>query len=120
MLWALSTTFSMARKVWEYGDPAKKLEVENSFLGASFMFLIRTKFQHLNAVQCIESYQRHSSLQKHLECGRHKYVLEYETLYDRAVLGYAFKLEKGPSAVPQPVDTLLVLKTESRIYWRGM
>ena len=25
---------------------------------------------------CIKSYQRHSSLQKHLECGRHKYVLE--------------------------------------------
>ena len=34
---------------------------------------------------CIKSYQRHSSLQKHLECGRYKYVLEYETLFDRAV-----------------------------------
>ena len=54
---------------------------------------------------CIKSYQRHSSLQKHLECGRHKYVLEYETLYDRAVLGYASRLEKGPSAVPQLLDT---------------
>ena len=29
---------------------------------------------------CIKSYKHHSSLQKHLECGRHKYVLEYETL----------------------------------------
>ena len=55
---------------------------------------------------CIKSYQRHSSLQKHLEChGRHKYVLEYETLYDRAVLGYASRLEKGPGAVPELRDT---------------
>ena len=54
---------------------------------------------------CIKSYQRHSSLQKHLECGRHKYVLEYETLYDRVVLGYASRLEKGPSAVPELRDT---------------
>ena len=53
----------------------------------------------------IKSYQRYSSLQKHLERGRHKYVLEYETLYDRAVVGYAFRLEKGPSAVPQLLDT---------------
>ncbi|CAH3031845.1 unnamed protein product [Pocillopora meandrina] len=50
-------------------------------------------------------YKIHSLEQKHLECGRHKYVLEYETLYDRAVLGYAFRLEKGPSAVPQLLDT---------------
>ena len=51
MLWALSTTFRMARKVWEYGDPATNLEEANSFLGARSMFLTRTKFQHLNAVQ---------------------------------------------------------------------
>ena len=27
-----------------YGDPATKLEEANSFLGASFMFLTKTKF----------------------------------------------------------------------------
>ena len=36
--------------VREYGDPATKLEEANSFLGASFMFLTRTKFQYWNAV----------------------------------------------------------------------
>ena len=36
---------------------------------------------------------------------RHKYVFEYETLYDRAVVGYASRLERGPSAVPQLLDT---------------
>ena len=51
------------------------------------------------------SYQRHALLQKYLECGRHKYVPEYETLYDRAVVGYASRLEKGPSAVLELLDT---------------
>ena len=53
----------------------------------------------------MKSYQRHSSLQKHLECGRHKYVLEYETLYDRTVLEHASRLEKGPGAVLELRDT---------------
>jgi len=50
---------------------------------------------------CIKSYQRHSSLQKHPEYGEHKRALEYETLLDRAVLGYASKLEEGASMVSE-------------------
>ena len=38
---------------------------------------------------CIKSYQRLSSLQNHLDCGKHQYVLELETHYDKAMLKYA-------------------------------
>ena len=29
---------------------------------------------------CIKSFQQYSSLEKHLDCGKHKYALEHETL----------------------------------------
>ena len=41
------------------------------------------------------SYRRHSSLKEHLQCGKHKCVLEQETLLDRAILSYAAELEGG-------------------------
>lgn len=53
---------------------------------------------------CIKSYQRYSSLQKHLDCGKHKRALEEETLFDRAILGYASRLERGDTAVPKILD----------------
>ena len=62
---------------------------------------------------CIKSYQRHSSLQKHLEYGEHKRALEYETLLDRAVLGYASRLEEGASMVPEVQETELSLVSSS-------
>ena len=43
---------------------------------------------------CVMSYQRHSSLEQHLQCGKHKRVLEQETLLDRAMLSYAAELER--------------------------
>ena len=46
---------------------------------------------------CIKSYQRLSSLQNHLDCGKHQYVLGRETLYDKAMLKYAAQLEEGTS-----------------------
>ena len=36
-----------------------------------------------------------------MECGRHKLSLECETLYDRAMLGYASRLEHGTTAAPE-------------------
>lgn len=36
-----------------------------------------------------------------MECGRHKLSLECETLYDRALLGYASRLEHGTTAAPE-------------------
>ena len=54
---------------------------------------------------CIKSYQRLSSLQNHLDCGKHQYVLERETLYDKAMLKYAARLEEGASTnVPYVSD----------------
>ena len=44
---------------------------------------------------CIRSFQRLFSLQKHLDYGSHKYAFEQETLYDKAILAYAAKLEQG-------------------------
>lgn len=46
---------------------------------------------------CIKSFQQYASLEKHLDCGRHKYSLEYMTLYDNAMALYATKLEQGMS-----------------------
>ena len=42
---------------------------------------------------CVKSFQQYASLEKHLDCGRHKYALEHETLYDKAMTMYATKLE---------------------------
>ena len=50
---------------------------------------------------CIKSFQRYSSLLKHLDHGNHKRTLECETLYDRAILGYASRLQHGASAVSE-------------------
>ena len=44
---------------------------------------------------CVKSYQRYSSLQHHLECGRHRRELERETLLDKAMCSYANRLEVG-------------------------
>ena len=39
---------------------------------------------------CIKSYQRYSSFEKPLECGRHKYALENKTLYNKAMEFYEY------------------------------
>lgn len=43
---------------------------------------------------CPMSFQRYSSLEQHIQCGKHKRALEHETLLDRAMLTYTFALEK--------------------------
>ena len=43
----------------------------------------------------VKSFQRFSSLQRHLDVGKHKYVLERETLLDKAMQSYAIKLVQG-------------------------
>ena len=44
---------------------------------------------------CLKSFQRYSSLEKHLHFENHNYVLEHETLYDKAMKLYATKTEEG-------------------------
>ena len=50
---------------------------------------------------CVKSYQRFAALQHHLDCGKHERKLERETLLDKAVHGYAARLEKQTAGVPQ-------------------
>ncbi|XP_035678162.1 uncharacterized protein LOC118416978 [Branchiostoma floridae] len=54
---------------------------------------------------CIKSYQRFSSLQKHLDIGPHVRMIERETLMDEAILGYAEKVDAGISSVPQLIHS---------------
>ena len=54
---------------------------------------------------CTGSFQRLSSLQKHLDHGSHKYALKRETLYEKAMLGYAAKLEQGATAEVPEIPT---------------
>ena len=55
---------------------------------------------------CIKSFQRFSSLQHHLDVGRHSYALENETLFDKAMISYATKLEQGTGIVENPVEDI--------------
>ena len=50
---------------------------------------------------CIKRFIRHSSVLRHLDCGKHQYNLEHETLYDKAAVQYAEQLEgQGATMVP--------------------
>ena len=52
---------------------------------------------------CIKRYQRFSSLQRHLDCGKHKRELEKETLFHFHhffATGYAERLHKQSGCVP--------------------
>ncbi|XP_031565193.1 uncharacterized protein LOC116300455 [Actinia tenebrosa] len=54
---------------------------------------------------CIKSFQRFSSLQRHLDVGKHKYVMERETLLDKAMLSYALKRDQGNASLEnQPLE----------------
>ena len=50
---------------------------------------------------CMKVYQRFSSLQHHLDLGKHKCALEHETLLGRAAVGYAERLQGQSGSVPQ-------------------
>ena len=50
---------------------------------------------------CVKTYQRFSSLQRHLDLGKHERALENETLLDKAVLGYADRLQEQFCGIPQ-------------------
>ena len=69
---------------------------------------------------CIKSFQRHSSLENHLECEKHKYAQEQETLYDKAIMMYASKLEHGPtSEAPQISEGVTVHVVDTPVLKMG-
>ena len=53
---------------------------------------------------CVKTFIQHLSLVKHLDCGKHKHALEYETLYDKAMIEYATNLECGVSKCPTVLE----------------
>ena len=60
---------------------------------------------------CVKSFQRFSSLQHHLDVGRHSYALENKTLFDKAMMSYATKLEQGIAILENPVEDLQTPQT---------
>ncbi|CAH3192440.1 unnamed protein product [Porites evermanni] len=50
--------------------------------------------------ECIQTFQRSSSLQAHLDEGKHKRALEKETLFDKARKGYAARITGEQTKVP--------------------
>ena len=61
---------------------------------------------------CVMSFVQYSSLEKQLDWGKHKYALEQETLYDKAMTMYATKLERGPGVLPEIVDDGAAMSVE--------
>ena len=55
---------------------------------------------------CVKTFRRHSSLVKHLDCRTHKRTLEHETLYDKAMIEYATKLDCGESKAPTVIEVV--------------
>ena len=53
---------------------------------------------------CTQTFLRHSSMQRHLDCGKHQRKLERQTLLDRAALTYAEALEGQTAGIPH-LDT---------------
>lgn len=49
---------------------------------------------------CVRTFVWHSSLVKHLDCGKHNRAVKYETLCDKAMIEYATNLEYGTSKCP--------------------
>ena len=54
---------------------------------------------------CIKRLLRHSSLLRHLDCGKHQYTFEHETLYDKAAVQYAEQLEGQGTTMVLSVPT---------------
>ena len=55
---------------------------------------------------CVKAYSHFTYLQAHLDTGRHKMVLEQETLYDKAMKLYACKLTEGHVRIPSPESNM--------------
>ena len=50
---------------------------------------------------CVKTFMRYSSMQRHLDCGKHQRAVERYTLLDRAAVGYAQTLEGQCEDVPE-------------------
>ena len=72
----------------------------------------RSRLFHCPEEGCVKSLQQYSSLEKHPHCDTHKYALEQETLYDKAVIMYAAKQEHGAGIFPETFDEDVIISLE--------
>ena len=70
---------------------------------------------------CVKSYQRFSSLQQHLDWGKHERSLEHETILDKAIHGYAVRLEEQftSAQVQQQPKGSMTLRDSPAMPWDG-
>ena len=69
---------------------------------------------------CIKRYQRFSSLQRHLDCGRHHLAIENESLFDRAIVGYSERLDVQSGSVSNiPTEVSKVQSVENPLLPMG-
>ena len=60
---------------------------------------------------CLKTFQRFSSIRKHLDGGRHKYALERESFLVKAMLRYAEILESGAASILGQVEEIAAEST---------
>ena len=68
---------------------------------------------------CVKTFQRFSSLHKHLDGGSHKYALERESLLHKAMLRYAENLESGASSIEENVEAIISEEYEEVSFAKG-
>lgn len=68
---------------------------------------------------CAKTFLRHSSLLRHLDCGKHQLVLERETLFDKAALEYQHQLEGHGGATLEPVLSAPISSTGTQYLTMG-
>ena len=68
---------------------------------------------------CAKSFLRHSSLLRHLDCGKHELVLERETLFDKAALEYQHQLEVHKGDTLEPILNAPISSTGTQYLTMG-
>ena len=79
----------------EHLNRKSRVEKANIYLISNNISPQETKLFQCPNYGYVKSFQRFSSLQRHHDVGKHKYVLEHETLLDKAMQSYATKLVKA-------------------------
>ena len=86
-----------ALKDRKLNDNDEEEEEEEESLDSSLLEALAECYENAS----VKSFQRFSSLQKHLDGERHKYTLERESLLDMAMLRYAENLESGTASIEE-------------------
>ena len=68
---------------------------------------------------CAKTFLRHSSLLRHLDCGKHQLVLEREMLFDKAALEYQHQLEGHRGDTPEPILSAPISSTGTQYLTMG-